>query len=472
MHVAHIYFILSGSMNNVFHAHSQSSSYSFVRRDPLLSVNQEKVLQDSSTGINSTSVLILTQGNIFIHRTLKYFHLISSTNLKSVKMDDKEEKMEASFTENTDNKTHTPKPINEAPETPRKAEVFRPANFPLSPAFTPPLRAFNPLPGIVPERPTSYENIEEETLEETENEIYDETSVGIETDGLTLSHFLFAILAVIFSIMFAIFIMLPGKKVLSITKNTFLIENHVNNLVIGQTAAVTSVLSALRKMTEEPEASCRVLLLTGGPGVGKDYLTHVIQDHIYSSAGQECKDNSHLRLSPKYFDQNQCCVRRDFTLYSFESVYSMDPSQIEQSTETLKAFMKYCNQIKKKIAVLVPVLAIKAHSIPSIGLKGVDSIKSYSEYWNIIQSQGEKFKKALSAAGVKSELVLFNPMSPVDVTLCILKSAQLQGRAPPSLQTMEEILTSLLGSTRADAGFVPVGCKDVDSFVALMPSQE
>jgi hypothetical protein len=351
-----------------------------------------------------------------------------------------------------------------------KNESFKPVNFPPSESFSSRPLVQKTLPGVLPARETPFESNTDSQGEQQSEEVGD-----YEDDPdycNTFFHCILAVIVLLGAILLALVVSQKNENTTSpLYMHDFDIMQDINQYIVGQSQAVYAVLNALQNMTHHPEeiSWCKVLLLTGGPGVGKDYMAQIIKDKFYSIGGEECKEQSYHTLFPAVIREIQFCWRPDFNIYSFDTIYTQDESQVIQAVKTLKFITRICKDFNRKLTLLVPVLPVKAHSVQETGQKGVDALSSSTEYLELIRSEGSRIQKILKDAEVSSEVIIFRPIGWKDLRKCISHSAQQQGRATLSPQAIDEIVRMLRPLDSQDADFVPVGCKDVDALVALLP---
>ncbi|KAF4529025.1 hypothetical protein B566_EDAN016873 [Ephemera danica] len=351
------------------------------------------------------------------------------------------------------------------------SEPFKPANFPTSESFTHPPAVPETLPGVRPVRESPFEasTANKEKLHSGDEDEYDDAD-----NCNTFFHCLLAILVLFTAMIVAVIVIEKSDQFDSspLYRNDFDIMSDINKNVVGQSHAIYAILKALKNMSHQPAESswCHVLLLTGGPGVGKDYTVELVKSKFFLIGGQECREHSHHTLYPGALKDIHFCWRRDFNIYSFDTLYSKDESQVKQAITTVKYITRVCSDFNKRLTLLVPILPAKAHST-SINRNdvSVDMLQSSTEYLKLIEDEGTRIKKKFDDAGISSELIIYRPIDWDDLRKCIISSAQQQARATLSPQAVDEIVRSLRPLGGRETDFVPIGCKDVDAMVALLP---
>lgn len=192
------------------------------------------------------------------------------------------------------------------------------------------------------------------------------------------------------------------KSKLGLGIHTF--KRELKTTVFGQDQAISAILSEIISLND---SGLKVLLLVGGPGVGKDLFAQTVTLEFFRQTGNKCKALSYLLLDHK----EQICVRPDFNVISIETV--RDEKDIVKAVRLVK---KMLDQDVKGI-VFLPVLAAKA--LKEHNSDAFETLTKNSEYVSLVSSKGESIKNELYKEGINCKLILFNPISREIVQKCL-----------------------------------------------------
>ncbi|XP_065331396.1 uncharacterized protein LOC135933912 [Cloeon dipterum] len=191
-------------------------------------------------------------------------------------------------------------------------------------------------------------------------------------------------------------IMVPKTRVsLEIgSYNTALISK-----VIGQDAAIAEILKTLPVLYQNAkDGELRVMLLSGGSGVGKDLVAQAMTAEFYAQSRGDCKESSYLLLNYN----GPICKRTDFNMIRLDTI--ANDVDILEAVELIR---RISSQGIRGI-LLVPVLAAKALDAGANGLQNVKTIESYKA---IVKRRSSEIQELLELHGVKSEMIVFEPVS-------------------------------------------------------------
>jgi len=182
-------------------------------------------------------------------------------------------------------------------------------------------------------------------------------------------------------------------------------KRALKTTVFGQDPAILAILS---EITTPNEDRLKVILLVGGPGVGKDLLAQTVALEFFRQRGSKCKSSSYLLLD----HTDRICVRSDFNVISIETV--RDEKDITKAINLLKQMF---DQDVKGI-VFLPILAAKA--LKEHNSAAFETLRSNEDYNSLVSSKGESFKLELSKEGIYyCRLILFKPISKETIQKCL-----------------------------------------------------
>lgn len=194
-----------------------------------------------------------------------------------------------------------------------------------------------------------------------------------------------------------------ARRKISLDMHAF--KRALKTTVFGQDQAILAILS---EITTPNEDRLKVILLVGGPGVGKDLLAQTVALEFFRQRGNKCKASSYLLLD----HTDRICTRSDFNVISIETV--RDEKDIVKAVSLVKQMFEQ----EVKGIVFLPILAAKA--LKEHNSDAFETLRSIEDYVSLVSSKGESFKLALSNEGIYyCRLILFKPISKETIQKCL-----------------------------------------------------
>jgi len=183
------------------------------------------------------------------------------------------------------------------------------------------------------------------------------------------------------------------------------LKNALELKVFGQDDAIAEVLTHLKDLQDF--GSLKVILLVGGPGVGKDLVAQTVTSELFQHSDQSCKDSAFLLLD----HEGRICVRSNLNVISLETVRE------EKDVYKAMRLIGKIRDMEAKGVVLLPILAAKA--LTEKENVGLEMFKTIDNYQELIYSRGQMFQDLMTEDGVETEMILFRPVTEKVVQQCM-----------------------------------------------------
>ncbi|XP_059471354.1 uncharacterized protein LOC132194218 [Neocloeon triangulifer] len=222
---------------------------------------------------------------------------------------------------------------------------------------------------------------------------------------------LFLFLAIVTSVICALLVsitLIEDRKISSPKIGSY--KSALEKQVFGQDKVIEDVLKKFTAMYRTAlEGDLNVILLSGGPGVGKDLVAQIMTAEFHAQAGPTCISSSFLLFGHNW----PICKRTDLNVIQLETI--INESDILKATELIKQISR---QGIKGI-IFLPVLAAKALNEGVENAVGLENLKTVEDYQEIVLERSLKVQKLLSVNGIKCDMVVFRPLTRDIVEKCL-----------------------------------------------------
>lgn len=240
--------------------------------------------------------------------------------------------------------------------------------------------------------------------------------------------------------------------------NNYALRYDLNKNIYGQSDAIDHLTDAL---SSRLYYGVHVLLLVGGPGVGKTYTASIIRRHyqppdmITYIVPSLQPFNEALLTKTKHKISR---VTGGFSLIIIDGI-DFKNKDLMDFIEKLE-FYSRTRRLVVKVIIIGEVM--KTYSF-LFGYQSVTSFGSIQEYVNFVTAAGKDAQNIFKNK-IHTSVILFMPVSINVLKQCMNNAIQTHNRKPLTDEQFNECLDQIRGE---NSDFAFTGCKDVDAYVSM-----
>jgi hypothetical protein len=243
-------------------------------------------------------------------------------------------------------------------------------------------------------------------------------------------------------------------------ENGFTMYKELHENVFSQSNAIIKLVDFLQDTDLSYSYGTQVMLVVGGPGVGKTYSMSIMKK-FYKP--KELIVNITLpkkRLNEQTLEMTKEAIRWVTKGFSLVIIEGIDIFFLKDVLKFLKQLDQYCHKWNLRAKILLVGEILQVHE--ELDSAATESFESKEEYTNYIFEISAKAKLFFDENNIKCDVATFMPLTPVEVKQCV--KVAISKRVDQTKLTETTINDIVRDVCQGRTDFCLSGCKDVDAY--------